>query len=230
MKITVIAVILLFLAQIALSVQVGGKAFDWETLGGVPAIIRFSQNGSLEAQVIAGADGNYSAEIRPGTYSVFAYYGTLEYEENLTLVKDVRLEIGLLPALSEVFPNLTLPETAELNNTIEALDEMPENATPALQPQRAEQGQDILPYILPVIVVPILVFLYLRRKGKPRIIGDEEAVLGIIREKGSVLQSEINGRTGFSEAKTSLIIKSLVSRGLAKKEKKGRENVISANR
>lgn len=227
MRTTAIVAMLLLLSPIALSVQVSGKTFDWETLKGVPAMVRFSQNGSLGAQVVADAGGNYSVEIRPGAYSVFASYAALEYEENLTFMNDAKLDIGLLPALSDLFPNMALPEAAELNNTVQSLDVPEAPAAPQQYPVAQDAVGSLLPYLLPVIIVPTLVYLYLRRKQKPIIVSDEEAVLRIIREKGSVLQSEINERTGFSEAKTSLIVKSLVSRNIVKKEKRGRDNVLS---
>jgi uncharacterized membrane protein len=69
-----------------------------------------------------------------------------------------------------------------------------------------------------------------RKIGKVRFVGvtnEEEEILGIIREKGgSCLQKDLYTGTEMSQAKVSLILNNLEERGLVRRFREGRENVV----
>lgn len=91
----------------------------------------------------------------------------------------------------------------------------------------------ILIVILIVIIsTPALLILHRRRK-KPFLpsdeymISDEERVLRILRNSGGrLLQKQIKEATGFSKAKTSMVLNELQRKGLIRKIKRGREYLV----
>ncbi|MCJ7818144.1 MAG: MarR family transcriptional regulator, partial [Candidatus Thorarchaeota archaeon] len=70
----------------------------------------------------------------------------------------------------------------------------------------------------------------LRRIGKVRFIGvtsEEEDVLEVIRQKGgSCPQKDLYTEFDMSQAKVSLILNNLEERGLVRRLREGRENVV----
>jgi uncharacterized membrane protein len=57
---------------------------------------------------------------------------------------------------------------------------------------------------------------------------DEELIIRLLREAGGTMtQSDIKKKTGFSKAKTSMVLKSLYQKGLIEKTRKGREQIIT---
>ena len=62
---------------------------------------------------------------------------------------------------------------------------------------------------------------------KPPLPGDLHEVLGVIRgHKGRITQKDLRSRLEYSEVKVSLILSELEKRGLIKKLKNGRENIV----
>ncbi|MBU5689531.1 MAG: MarR family transcriptional regulator [Candidatus Aenigmatarchaeota archaeon] len=84
---------------------------------------------------------------------------------------------------------------------------------------------------LSILFIILGVFaLILNKKDESFLIGfssDERRVIEIIKERKVEMQSKIEKELGFSRAKMTRIIKKLESKGLVKKEKKGRTNKIS---
>ncbi|MHA1661623.1 MAG: helix-turn-helix transcriptional regulator, partial [Candidatus Thorarchaeota archaeon] len=70
----------------------------------------------------------------------------------------------------------------------------------------------------------------LRRIGKVRFVGvtnEEEEVLEVIRQKGgSCPQKDLYTEFDMSQAKVSLILNNLEERGLVRRLREGRENVV----
>jgi hypothetical protein len=86
-------------------------------------------------------------------------------------------------------------------------------------------------FAIPLVLLLIVVALFIKKiKFKQiEIFGesDENIVISLLSNHGGVLsQNEIKRLTGFSKSKTSIVIKSLESRGKVKKRKMGRENII----
>jgi len=81
------------------------------------------------------------------------------------------------------------------------------------------------------------VYLFKRRKGnskperihpeKPSIESEDEKVLRLLRNSGGTMrQSEVTERLGFSKAKTSQLLSALESRGSLARYKKGRDKIV----
>ncbi|MEM1574660.1 MAG: DUF4897 domain-containing protein [Nitrososphaerota archaeon] len=57
---------------------------------------------------------------------------------------------------------------------------------------------------------------------------DEELIIRLLKEAGGTMsQSDIKKKTGFSKAKTSMVLKSLHQKGLIEKTRRGREQIIT---
>jgi uncharacterized membrane protein len=105
-----------------------------------------------------------------------------------------------------------------------------------------QQNEIIIVSLIAIISASLVVFYSLRhrqKKGreataKPKITGsletesDEEKIVKLIRDSGgSLYQSTITDRCGFSKAKTSQILSILESKGIVHRIKKGRQKVVT---
>ncbi|ATZ61770.2 MAG: hypothetical protein BME93_03045 [Methanosarcinales archaeon Met12] len=87
--------------------------------------------------------------------------------------------------------------------------------------------------IIAILVVAIALSILKRKKTKRRMTedeimkSDEDRVTELLREAGgSMYQSAIVKKTGFSKSKVSAILKSMKDNGTIQKVKKGKENLI----
>lgn len=89
-------------------------------------------------------------------------------------------------------------------------------------------GPWLLWFLLAVAVILPTSAMVLRRRRRSKLLeSDEQKVIRVLRGAGGVLfQSEIKRRTGFSKAKTSVILKTLEQKGLVGKTRRGREYVV----
>ena len=77
------------------------------------------------------------------------------------------------------------------------------------------------------VILPTSTIMLRRRKRPASLENDEEKVIRVLREAGGVLfQSEIKRRTGYSKAKTSVVLKALEQKGSVTKTRRGREYVV----
>ncbi|MBO3769991.1 MAG: MarR family transcriptional regulator [Thermoproteota archaeon] len=90
----------------------------------------------------------------------------------------------------------------------------------------------IIAVLMVITLVSASLILYRRRK-KPSLpsdeymISDEELVLRILKNSGGrLLQKQIKEATGFSKAKTSMVLNELQKKGLIRKIKRGREYLV----
>jgi len=83
-------------------------------------------------------------------------------------------------------------------------------------------------FVLAIAVILLTFTIVLRfRKRSVSLESDEEKVISVLREAGGVLfQSEIKRRTGFSKAKTSVVLKALEEKGSVGKTRRGREFIV----
>jgi uncharacterized membrane protein len=200
-----------------------GTAYDWfsmEPLGGVVIEVN-----STPPQQVVARDGSYSLELPVGSYQITARYyryGVLEYyaEENISVVGDgvFILDLIMLPALEE--ERLLPPELLEL-------EELADN-------QRGRRDAYLLAAVL-LVSISFLIFMAKRWRGERRerirvgggLPEDLKEVLAVIQAKGGrVTQTELRKKLPYSEAKISLMLSDLESRGIIRKIKKGRGNII----
>jgi len=173
-------------------------------------------------------DGTYSLSLQPGSYEISARYsqrGTLIYKdyENITLQPNENVTRDLI-----MFP-------ADVGENSENLD---------ITPDSDETGA-ALPWLgiaIGLIILVIGVVLFYNRKimgmikketstpSATKVVGVPEElqeVLNIIKVSGGrINQLELRQKIPLSEAKVSLMISDLEDRGLVRKIRKGRANII----
>ncbi len=180
------------------------------------AIVSVYSDGALISRSLAGANGSYYFPLSNGTYQLVAMkYGTdLYYNETIRVEGDQKMDVVMYEKLPyENLGNITIP-SGELQ------DENLFNSSPP--------GVDIVRYASGILVMlaGILLVVSSRKKAKLKD-KDIDLVLGIIKSnKGKIKQKDIVTKTGFSEAKVSLILKELKRKGIIRKKKVGREKII----
>ena len=210
---------------------VHGTIYDLWTFTPLENVVIKVYSDSTPGPQTVALDGTYSLTLDPGTYTIEArYYGdtTVIYdaEETITLQQNDNLLLDLI-----MFP------TFEEN-------ELPENYDIIPEEEEAEAGAEF-PWLgliaVLIIVVALAVLFYHRKISRPvekevtapppaRVVGlpdDLKEVLDIVRESGGrINQLELRQKLPYSEAKVSLMIADLEDRGLVRKIKKGRGNII----
>jgi uncharacterized membrane protein len=213
---------------------VHGTIYDLWTFKPLENVVIKAYSGSTLRQQIFSIDGTYSLFLYPGSYTITAKYyykgTTLMYEdeENIALQANDNLTLDLI-----MFP------TFEEN-------ELPDNYHIPLEEGGAEAGNVwlALGVVLVIVAAGAIAFYYLkilpRRKpasvkkveGAPsvKVVGlpdDLREVMDAITESGGrINQVELRRKLPYSEAKVSLMIADLENRGLVRKIKKGRGNII----
>src|SRR3989344_6032978 len=200
MKIAIILLILLSIPMVYAS-TIHGTVYDLSLKPVKDVIIEVD---SQPPQKLVSKDGTYSFSLEKGSYTIKAETISAEkslVEERITIVDDNG---------NYVLDLFTLPEQIE---------QKPENP-------------NILWYIIPAIIIGILI-LFIFKKRKPKIeIKEQERtdldnLVKIIKDNGGrITQKELRKHFPLSEAKVSLMITELESKGKIEKIKKGRGNII----
>jgi uncharacterized membrane protein len=196
-------------------------------------VIEVYSDSALRMQTIS-ADGTYSLSLSPGDYTIMGkhYYGSLlvsDAQENATLQPNDNITLDLI-----MFP------TFEEN-------ELPENYDNTIAEEWGEAGTTWWPILGATLALVLLgavaAFYYLKIlpkkklgmkkvEGAPsvKVVGlpdDLREVMDAITESGGrINQVELRQKLPYSEAKVSLMVADLENRGLVRKIKKGRGNII----
>ncbi len=249
-----ILLLALFLAivspQASASSVVHGSVYDWSTFDTVNSA-EVAVN-SVPQQVMVTKNGSYAFNLDKGTYSIVARSGgnateALYARENVTITQDggdYVIDLILFPSgdFSDIsfFDENVTPIAAE---------------APMDDPTMALVG-----IILVILVAGAWIFLLLRKRKPPAmpekapeqapplpaepvvqapppapedmaLPDDLREVIRIIEKNGGrITQLDLRKALPYSEAKVSLMITDLESRGIVKKVKKGRGNVIILNK
>ncbi len=217
---------LAFMLSISLAATVYGTIYDWSTLEPLNDCI-IGVN-STPAQQLISKDGNYSFHLPIGSYEITTkYYENnsllLESTDNVSIISDGSYLMDII-----MFPAIDLGEPL-FNETDPNLDE-----------QYLFTDQDdwlSIAFFLIALMIVILVFaskIMARKKKEPETIAKKPArlskearqVLEIIQKEHRLTQKELRKKLPWSEAKVSLIVADLEERGLIKKLKKGRGNIL----
>ncbi|MEA1945391.1 MAG: hypothetical protein U9N07_08725 [Euryarchaeota archaeon] len=219
---------------------VHGTTYKWSTFDTLENTI--VEVNSTPPQFMVAPSGSYSFDLPPGAYIIRAEYyrnNILEYcaEENITIVEDGDFVLDLL-----MFPPIEEEFLYEDINFSEDLFDYEESYG-----KSGEKESMILPFaiaVLTILFIGYAALLWKRNKSKEEdaeyepeplepeferseIPSDLQEVLSIIRDGGGrITQKDLRARLNCSEAKVSLMITDLEDRGLVKKVKKGRGNVI----
>ncbi len=234
-KIAVLSILLLLtgLSTAASFSTIHGTLYEWSTFEPLKNVIMTIN--TTPPQEFVAKNGSYSFNLTPGTYLIEAKYylnNSLIYcaEENITVTGegDYIIDLILFPSLGEdekLFdaPNFTISEDINLTEKEEPKEESP-----------------LLSYaaITLTIAAAAIIIWYFRFRGaaplppvavkiSPELPEDLKQVLELIGKAGGrTTQKDLRKQLSVSEAKVSLLLTDLEDRGLIKKIKKGRGNVI----
>jgi len=216
---------LALMLSISLAATIYGTTYDWSTLEPLNDCI--IEVNSTPAQQLISKDGNYSFHLPIGSYEITAkYYENnsllLESTDKVSVVSDGNYLMDII-----MFPAIDLGEPL-FNETDPNLDE-----------QYLFTNQDnwlnLVFFAIVLAVVILLVASKIRtRKEEPapieerpgRLSKEAKQVLEIIQKEQRTTQKELRKKLPWSEAKVSLIVADLEERGLIKKIKKGRGNIL----
>lgn len=233
--------ILAFLALFACvsAVMVGGDAYSVDDLFPRPGVVLKFEGPTTYQAVLE--EGNYSVELPPGEYTVTAYY----YEESKLkyyFQEKMKVEGEEINYDIMLFPPNEFEQVVEFigeADTGEEILEIPE-PEPAEQKEAAGIGLEwiLLPIALLVVAAYLLIF---RKKGASKapeevkkvelppkeLDAEEKKLLEILKSsEGMSTQKELRDIFKCTETKMSLLVSSLEARGLVKRIKRGRENIV----
>lgn len=214
-----IAAFILLLPSLAMdahAAKISGFAYDY-TLSPLDNVV-IEVNTSPTQKYIA-KDGAYYYDLPPGEYTLTAKYyedDHLKYfaEEPIEINKDGFFVVDLILLPTEEEPSLIQGINTKVTGFF--------------------QNGSLIGYIgLAVGLISLgAVFYVLWRLKRQKHEGPaeeddvEKQVLGILKKEKRVTQKEIRKRLPMSEAKISLVLSELEERGVLKKIKKGRGNII----
>jgi uncharacterized membrane protein len=230
----------------AQAAKVYGSIYEWSDLEKPlkNVIVEIEEN-ATRVQYKVSSDGTYSFDISPGSYVIRAKYyinNILEFsgEEKLQIDK---------PDVSRNLDLLLFPPT---DSDYEYLGGI--NLTGELEPEEPDVSNYIAVIIVVLLIAIIFLFFFWKKKRKP-VIPEQEDIPSeppeittkpienmtrelpddlrelydlILQKGGRTTQKEIRKDAKYGEAKVSLMLADLEERGLIKKIKKGRSNIIIA--
>ena len=179
---------------------------------------------SSPIQRVISSQGEYEFELQQGEYTISAEQMqdgivVARAEEQITISGEGEYNLDLF-----MFPDFGEEESL-LEDTEEMVDESYFETTDYLL---------IAVILLLLCLIGIVLFLHFRSKKKPIAVegsDDLQKVISIIKSRGGrTTQKEIRKNMPLSEAKVSLIISELEEKGVIRKIKKGRGNIIILNK
>jgi len=221
-------VMLLLLIDTALAATIHGTVYDLNLEKKSNSIVAVD---TVPEQTYVAKEGTYSFELSPGEYTVEAgYYENNELisktSESVSIEQEGDYVIDLI-----LFPSLEEEEELLRQTDLEVSDPLGE----------INYAAYTIFSIFGVIIIGIVVFIYLKYKKSltkikkdieetiqsKEVLAESKKVLDFIRQEGGrTTQKEIRNKFPSSEAKISLIITELEHKGIIKKIKKGRGNII----
>lgn len=235
MKLVILTLTILLLAPTVQAARVHGNIYSPELKLLKNAIVEVN---STPRQLIVAADGTYSFELLPGSYVIEAFYSNAELlyaKEEIRITAESSYVVDLI--LFEI-PGL---EELELNESEFALIEK------LLEKPRMRTKIILIAAIAAIAAISGMIAyrIYKQRKLKKRqklkkkkqrkekrikeIFSPDETlnkVISLIKKEERITQKELRKRLNMSEAKASLLIADLEDRGLVRKIKRGRGNII----
>lgn len=203
---------LVVLSASVLGATIQGNIYDYSLEPMTDVVV--TVDSSPRQQIIA-KDGSYSFELPDGQYTITANFvenGLLRYStsESIEVSGDgvYTLDILMFPALDD---------EAGLADFEIGLDE-----------EESRFPRYFWALLIAVFAAGLL-WYFKRKKSEPEADETYEKVLAIIRKKRRITQKDIRNAVPMSEAKISLVISELEDKGLIRKIKKGRGNIIILN-
>lgn len=213
MKVYIFILMFLLASNVVSAATIRGTIYDLNLDPVKNAVIEVN---STPKQLYVSKDGNYLFELPPGSYLIKAALNNESFDEQeIEINKEGDFIIDLI-----LFP--TLEEDKELFEE--------EN----LSAFEIKKEKNLLPYILTISLIALLLFLIIfyfikKRNIKPKkeLPEDLKNLVEVIKKQGGrITQKELRKEIPVSEAKISLMIAELEEKGIIKKIKKGRGNII----
>lgn len=217
---------LIFLVPAGNAANIHGTIYEWSTFE--PLDNALIEVNSTPVQLRVATSGIYSFNLPPGEYCIKTSYfenGNLQYynEDNITVTDvegDFVFDILLFPPDYEI---REMPDDDIANISLDFQD----------TPFRFGWTYSAVALLL-LIAITSAIYLYGKKNHTeelPEIItelpDDLKELVTIIKSSGGRLtQRELRNKVKCSEAKVSLMVSDLEDRGLVKKIKKGRGNII----
>ncbi|MGQ9788949.1 MAG: helix-turn-helix transcriptional regulator [Candidatus Hadarchaeaceae archaeon] len=211
--------------------RVHGTVYYWYNLE--PLKNSIVEVNSTPVQIFVAKNGEYAFNLLPGTYVIKASY----YRDNILLYY-AEENLTLLEGGGEYIVDLIAFPVFE---DIEIVDET--NLVPSIETQESENIWMIIAAAAgSIILISVLIF-YLKKLRKKlsetkveptretiKYVGlpaDLQEIIDKVKESdGRITQLELREKLPYSEAKVSLMLTDLESRGLIRRIKKGRGNII----
>ncbi len=192
---------------------VEGTVYDLELNRANDAIV--TVNSSPQQRLVA-ENGEYSFELEKGNYQLTASYDGSKVTENYSVNSDGKF----------VFDIIIYPELDYDVDDVDFGDEL-------LPEEGSRTSLGIIIAVFAIIAAALLAHrLYRKRKAK-RVVAEDmgeddlKLVLDTLKKHGGrITQLELRKEIPLSEAKISLMVSELESKGAIRKIKKGRANII----
>lgn len=190
---------------------------------------------TMPKQLMVSKGGEYAFNVKPGNYTLYAHTSVSESTESLVVDDDGNYTLDII--LGESFidvPSFKLPES-DINLSLE-------------NPKEKTNSINVFVIIFGMILIILLcitgvyLFMYTKKaksskhefteKHKSGNVVEkpldeyEHKVMGIIKKEKRTTQKDLRKEIPLSEAKISLIISDLESKGKIRKIKKGRGNIL----
>jgi uncharacterized membrane protein len=216
-------IVLLILSQIASAATIHGTVYDLYLSKQDDVVVNINSN---PIQTFVAKNGTYSFEITNGNYNITAKYsegGILKSEATESiLIKqngDYNVDLILFPVLE--------PETVEDINFNDSYF------------NKGISIVEIIIFIIALIGFGVIIYFLFRSRKMLKEVAEEvkkssentsdlaREVLDFIKsQEGRTTQKDIRKNFPSSEAKISLVISELEDKGIVKRIKKGRGNII----
>ncbi len=208
---------MLCLTTLVSAVTIYGNVYDLELNNINNAIVEISTS---PKQVLVSKNGTYEFIVPQGTYTLKAKANGLSITEQVTVKNEGSFVLDLI-----LFEDISLEEELLSESDLDFSAEYFEEQTPL--------WKYLIGFAL-ILLVGFLIGQSLLKKPETKepakkleVLGELEKVVAFIKKEGGrTTQKDIRKQFPESEAKISLMISELEAKGIIKKIKKGRGNII----
>lgn len=201
-------VIILLLSTAAYGAIIEGTVYDFSLEPVRNAIVEID---TTPHQVMVARDGTYRFNIPSGHYSISAESKDQAITENITITGEGNYILDLI----------LIPDIGYEEQLLGTVDESEFTEVPV-----QDDPTNYWPYVIAALAL-LGIWLLVRRRKKPAQVDEPlKKILSFIEKEGRTTQKDIYKNFPWSESKISLMLDELESKGLIRKVKKGRSNLI----